>query len=130
MKPLSPRKITATNLRKLGLSVFLIWTILGLLVYGCGSDQAAQPTHYPEEGTPQAVLYIAKCGQCHGAPLPTAHTASVWPGVLDRMQVHIQASNVARVSREEMSIILGYLQQNAKKPATQQESSNTQAGTN
>jgi len=31
------------------------------------------------------------------------------------MQVHIKANNVAPVSREEMSIILGYLQQNAQK---------------
>jgi len=105
----------ATRIRKILRPDVILTMLLLSSGYGCNNGPAEEQRHYPEEGTPQANLYMTKCGQCHGAPLPTAHTANVWPSVLDRMQVHIKANNVAPVSREEMSIILGYLQQNAQK---------------
>lgn len=124
MKPLPRNRIPAIKpkIRKLDLVAVMI---LASLSYGCSNGPAEQ-RHYPEEGTPQATLYVTKCGQCHGAPLPGAHTARVWPSVLDRMQVHIKANNVSPVSREELSIILGYLQQHAKKPTVQQSTPSSQ----
>jgi len=88
--------------------------LMGIAVAACGSDQTAPPREYPDAGTPQAQLYVAKCSQCHAAPLPGVHTARMWPSVLDRMQVRMQTKHVPPLTREEMSIILGYLQQNAK----------------
>ena len=105
--------------------------ILSSLVFSCSSDKAVQPKHYPEEGTPQATLYITICGQCHAAPLPSAHTANIWPSVLDRMLMRMKANNAAPVTREEMSIIFGYLQQHAQKQPNQpsnQLSNQSQAG--
>lgn len=120
MKPKSKHLTMAKENPTILKPEFLLVMMFFLLGYGCGNSPAEKPRHYPEEGTPQANLYLAKCGQCHGAPLPSAHTANVWPSVLDRMQVHIKSNNVAPVSREEMSIILGYLQLNAQKPAENQ----------
>lgn len=87
---------------------------LGIAVSACGNDRTAQPRNYPDAGTPQAQLYVDKCGQCHAAPLPNVHGARMWPSVLDRMQVRMKAKNLPPLTREEMSIILGYLQQHAK----------------
>lgn len=89
--------------------------LMAWFVSGCDSELPKQPHVYPDSGSPQAKLYLEKCGRCHAAPLPTAHTARVWPSVLDRMQVRMKAKSTTPLTREEMSIILGYLQQNAAK---------------
>lgn len=91
-----------------------LWIILVVTVSSCGNNQTGQPKNYPDAGTPQANLYVTKCGQCHAAPLPDAHTATIWPSVLERMQMRMQTKSVPPLSRHEMSIILGYLQQHAK----------------
>jgi hypothetical protein len=91
--------------------------VLAIAVSACGNNQTAQPKNYPDKGTPQAELYMEKCSQCHAAPLPDAHTARIWPSVLQRMQLRMKTKNVTPLTRKEMSIILGYLQQHAK-PAT------------
>lgn len=90
-----------------------------MTVSACGNDEAAKPRNYPDKDSVQAQLYVDKCGQCHAAPLPNTHTASFWPSVLDRMQVRMTAKHVAPLTREEMSIILGYLQRYAKQPVQQ-----------
>jgi len=87
----------------------------GMVLSACSSGQTEQPRNYPDVGSPQAQLYVEKCSQCHAAPLPSAHSAKIWPSVLDRMQVRMKTKHVPPLSREEMSIILGYLQQHAKK---------------
>ncbi|MGD8939167.1 MAG: hypothetical protein PVJ72_07300 [Gammaproteobacteria bacterium] len=92
---------------------------MAIAVYGCGNDRAKRPRNYPDRNSAQAQLYIDKCGQCHAAPLPNVHTAKIWPSVLDRMQMNMTTKHVAPLTRVEMSIILGYLQQHAKRPTQQ-----------
>jgi hypothetical protein len=120
MKPSTKSRTPAIKKSKILRSDFIVMTAIVVSTLGCGNRPAEQPRHYPEPDSPQAALYLAKCGQCHGAPMPSAHTANVWPSILDRMQIHIKANNASPVSREEMSIILGYLQQNAQQTASQQ----------
>ncbi len=91
-----------------------IWLVMVIAVFGCGNDKTEQPRNYPDTDSVQAQLYLIKCGQCHAAPLPSAHTANIWPSVLDRMQMRMKTKNVPPLTREEMSIILGYLQQHAQ----------------
>lgn len=91
--------------------------VLATAVSACGSNQTEKPRNYPDMGTPQVELYLEKCSQCHAAPLPDTHTARIWPSVLQRMQLRMKTNNVTPLTRKEMSIILGYLQQHAK-PAT------------
>ena len=90
---------------------------MAIAVFACGNNQTAQPRNYPDEGTPQAQIYMEKCGQCHAAPLPSAHTAKIWPSVLQRMQLRMKTKHVPPLTRKEMSIILGYVQQHAKPSA-------------
>jgi hypothetical protein len=96
-----------------------IGLFMGIMVAGCGNDQDELPKNYPDQGTPQATLYVEKCGQCHGAPLPSVHSANIWPSVLDRMQGRMKTNHVSPLTRQEMSIILGYLQQHASKQPVQ-----------
>jgi len=97
------------------IAIIYINLLIGTALSACGNNQTAQPKDYPDEGTPQARLYVEKCSQCHAAPLPGAHTANVWPSVLDRMQMHITTNNLTPLTRQQMSIILGYLLQHAQK---------------
>jgi len=116
VRMINPNRSPAKNnrvLTKLSLSV-VVGIVLGVTVAACGNDQTAQPKNYPDKGTPQAQLYMEKCSQCHAAPLPSTHTGRMWPSVLQRMQMRMKTKNVQPLSRKEMSIILGYLQQHAK----------------
>ncbi|WP_455210591.1 hypothetical protein [Kaarinaea lacus] len=105
----------SNNLFALVLSGFT----MGAVLSACSNDRGGQPKSYPDSNSPQALLYVDKCGQCHAAPLPSAHSANIWPSVLDRMQVRMKTKHVPPLTRQEMSIILGYLQQHAKQPAHQ-----------
>ena len=82
-----------------------------LLLSAC--DSAIEPQVYPEIGSPSAQLYQAKCTSCHNAPLPNAHTARMWPGVLQRMQMRMKAKGVTPLNNHELAEILNYLQRHA-----------------
>lgn len=86
------------------------------LVTACsdgGENQGMKATDYPDHQTEAAKLYIAKCGQCHAAPLPTVHPADQWPGVVERMMMRMNNKAIQPPSRQEIAVILGYLQQHA-----------------
>lgn len=68
---------------------------------------------YPEQGSAVMQLFLAKCGDCHRAPQPSSHTATVWPGVLQRMQMRMRAKARTPLDKNEMSQILDYLQRHA-----------------
>lgn len=64
-------------------------------------------------------LYIGKCGDCHVAPQPVSHTAKVWPGVLQRMQMRMQAKARTPLDKTDMGMILDYVQRHARVENTQ-----------
>lgn len=53
-------------------------------------------------------LFKSSCGGCHDLPKPDKHSASEWPGTMDRMQEKAQFSN----SHKEQ--ILAYLVAHAR----------------
>ena len=106
------KAITSNNLIAL---LFRSLTI-GVVLSACGNERNEQPRSYPDSDSPQAQLYVEKCSQCHAAPLPSVHSANMWPSVLDRMQLRMKTKHVPPLTRQEMSIILGYLQLHAKQP--------------
>ena len=118
MKPLRLGKTTQPTRKPVTnhslIALLCLWAAMGMAMTGCGDEQAAQPKNYPDKDTPQAQLYVEKCGQCHAAPLPSVHSANIWPSVLDRMQMRMKTKQVVPLTRDEMSIILGYLQQHAQ----------------
>lgn len=113
-KPI-PKAVTTSNL----FAILFGGLTMGAILSACGSDRSEQPRKYPDSDSPQAQLYVEKCSQCHAAPLPNVHSATIWPSVLDRMQLRMKTKYVPPLTRQEMSIILGYLQQHAKQSSQQ-----------
>jgi hypothetical protein len=91
------------------------FAVLFSLLTGCAdNNQSPTPREYPEMESTQAQLYIDKCGQCHAAPSPNTHPANIWPGVVERMQLRMKTKHVPPLNREEVAIVLEYLQAHAK----------------
>lgn len=85
------------------------------LLSACGDNggQAGKPV-LPQSQSPAALLYVEKCSACHTVPLPSKHTARLWPSVLQRMQIRMKSKGVKKLSRDELAILLDYLQKHAK----------------
>lgn len=75
----------------------------------------AMPVAAPEElgGGDEAAFFSSRCGFCHETPSPSAHPASEWPAVLDRMQANMALMSVQPLSREESQRALRYLEENS-----------------
>ena len=84
-----------------------------LLVSAC-SGEAPQTKEYPEAGSTAASLYLLRCGDCHVAPQPSAHKAQAWPSILQRMQMRMKAKARTPLSKEELSMVLDYVQRHAR----------------
>jgi len=90
----------------------LLW--LMILLIACNREQQKSLV-YPEADSEQALLYVSKCGECHAAPLTTAHTAEMWVPVIDRMQYRMISKKIFPLNEDDKAIILKYLQKHAKK---------------
>lgn len=120
---MTPRLIrqTADNKSRLGLfRPIRAGSRLGLcsaffLLFACGENQASKSSiQIPEAGSKAAMLYVEKCKGCHTVPLPSKHTAKLWPSVLNRMQMRMKSKGVKKLSKEELVILMEYLQKHAK----------------
>jgi hypothetical protein len=67
----------------------------------------------PESGSPDAMLYQSRCGQCHAAYNPRAMTAAMWALQVDAMQDKMRRAGVPPLSDEQRNTILDYLTRNA-----------------
>lgn len=81
--------------------------VLALLAACAGLAACSKPL--PEEGSPDAQLYRARCGTCHVAYQPTAMTPTMWRLQIDRMQQKYAASGYPMPTPEEKEQILKYL---------------------
>ncbi|MBL1277236.1 MAG: hypothetical protein COB30_014225 [Ectothiorhodospiraceae bacterium] len=84
-----------------------------LFLSACNGD-APSAKDYPEFDTASARLYIAKCGDCHVAPQPSAQTARAWPGILQRMQMRMKAKARKPLDETELDMVLDYVQRHAR----------------
>ncbi len=86
------------------------------------------PTHLPDPNSQGAQLLQQFCTQCHYLPGPGLHTAAEWPTVVYRMDRRMQMMSqhgmmmgrIEAPDKQELAIILGYLQAHAQKPLTTQ----------
>ena len=88
---------------------------LMLALAGCsrsGNGPVAAPL--PDAQSAGAQLMMRNCTPCHGAPQPTAHTASEWEGVVARMQQRRAAKGFPPIPGEEVAVIMEYLQAHAR----------------
>ena len=84
-----------------------------LICSACTGEAPPEPVDYPETGSAVTQLYLARCGDCHVAPQPASRTARVWPGIVQRMQMRMQAKARTPLNKNELSLILDYLQRHA-----------------
>lgn len=57
--------------------------------------------------------FQTRCSECHTPPKPATHTAKQWEMIVDRMQGRRVMSGFSPLSKEEMRLILDYLQRHA-----------------
>lgn len=86
--------------------------VLGLVA--CSGDTSTQPVEYPEVESEAAALFIARCSSCHLAPRPDSHPARLWPGIVQRMQMRMENKAFPPLNKEELAMVLDYLQRNAR----------------
>lgn len=60
--------------------------------------------------------FQTRCSECHAPPKPATHTAKQWAMIVDRMQGRRVMSGFSPLSKEEMRLILDYLQRHAALP--------------
>ena len=81
--------------------------------------QGVPSTMLPNFDSEGARALIKNCTQCHGLPAPGLHTSQEWPVVVKRMTMHMRWSKkwmqINIPDEEELSNVLGYLQENAQK---------------
>ncbi|HHH36321.1 MAG TPA: hypothetical protein ENK48_05765 [Gammaproteobacteria bacterium] len=85
--------------------------LLGLMA-GCDGDgggmaSSPQAIANPEDA-PSA--YLDYCGDCHVPPRPGAHSAEMWPSVVNRMQQRRVAQGLGAIPPVAREAILDYLQ--------------------
>jgi len=68
----------------------------------------------PEPGSEGAKMMQKYCASCHAPPSTTVHTAEEWPNVIYRMQERRRMEAYELMSDEEVAVLVGYLQRNAK----------------
>ena len=88
-------------------------SILGACSKG-NNAEGMKATDYPDYESAAAQLYIARCSECHAAPLPKIHIARHWPGVVQRMEMRMQNKAIQPPNKQETAMILEYLQKHAR----------------
>lgn len=85
--------------------------VFGLMLLTAGCEQPL-----PEVDSPEAALYMSKCGVCHAPPHPQVHTFKAWKKVVPIMERRVEATGVRPLlSEEETANLLSYLKKHARK---------------
>jgi len=70
----------------------------------------------PEADSPSAMLYAAKCGICHPLRNPEVHTYTGWVRTIPIMEKRAAEMGMKHLlTKEEKTIILGYMKKHARK---------------
>lgn len=78
-------------------------------------ERHAMPAAAPGElGTgPEAERFVQRCGTCHEAPAPGAHTPDEWEEVVGRMRANMAVMSVKPLTDEEVRRVLAFLEERA-----------------
>ena len=80
-----------------------------LMLGACDFSSSMPKPHYPDEQSQAFSVYARNCSECHAPPLPTAHPANEWPGVIERMQLHLVERSMAPIKDEDKLVLRNYL---------------------
>ena len=86
-------------------AIFLI--LVAIVVSGC------KTASLPDAATPEAQLYVSKCGNCHTPYNPHELTAAMWDTQVTMMEVKIQSAGLPPLTPDDRASILEYLKRNA-----------------
>jgi Dihaem cytochrome c len=81
--------------------------VLLLMLSGCARNAL------PDQASPGAELYIARCGGCHAPYNPHTMTADMWRAQVPMMEDKMRQAGLPSLSDSERSQILDYLSANA-----------------
>lgn len=85
--------------------------LLAILVWGCSkstSPAATEAAFSKYEDSEGKSVFREKCGKCHRYKLPETHTASSWPGIVDKM------ARKAKLSDDQKAAVLAFVTKHAK----------------
>lgn len=85
--------------------------VAALAVAGCssGGNEVAVKA-IPDQDSPGARILLANCTQCHGAPMPSVHTAREWVAVVGRMQNWRTTKGMGPIPDKDEAELISYLQ--------------------
>ena len=87
---------------------YLTGALVSLLVTACGNGEQFQ-RDYPDAGSVGEKALQKHCSACHGAPLPSTHSADEWQAVVYRMTQHMMMKSFDPVPGRELDALLAYL---------------------
>lgn len=67
----------------------------------------------PDGASPEAQLYVSKCGNCHTPYNPHELTAQMWDTQITMMEVKMQSAGLPPLTADDRQSILEYLKRNA-----------------
>jgi hypothetical protein len=82
-------------------------TFLAALVSGC------KRSPLPDAASPEAQLYVSKCGNCHTPYNPHELTAEMWDTQVTMMELKMQSAGLPPLTPDDRASILEYLKRNA-----------------
>lgn len=80
-----------------------------LLIFSACSR--GEPT-LPEKESPEAQVFLSRCGGCHPVPHPEMHTFQRWNDLIGLMEMQIERKRIEPLKPEEKEMILTYLKRN------------------
>ena len=91
------------------LPLILLAGLMACSIAACDSIPPKDEHEYPDKGSPAFEVYARNCSECHAPPLPSAHPANQWPGVIARMQQHLVQRSMAPISTQDLLVLRDYL---------------------
>ena len=85
----------------------LAFASIFVLAAGC------KPASLPDSASPDAQVYMHRCGNCHVPYNPHEMTAAMWETQVPMMEVKIQNAGMPPLTSDERNAILDYLKRNA-----------------
>jgi len=79
------------------------------LATACDFSSSEPQTVYPDQESHAFQVYARNCSGCHVPPLPDAHSAIEWPGIIARMQQHRMESRMPAITPQAELTVRDYL---------------------
>jgi len=96
------------HVRRLGRATVLVFSLLLLAVAACRSKPL------PEPDSPDALVYVARCGVCHEPYHPSGLTPKMWEAMVGLMEGGpMKKAGMPALQPAEQSSILAYLTKHA-----------------